>query len=248
MNEEKSFMIDAEETPREPFNVAESHITDTTPDPQLMLAWLESPDYQQRMSATRAFCELQFPLAVPYLIRLLQDNCPLIRVSAAYALGRNPSPTAIEPLIHQLESDLNGYVRKGIVWALGNCCDSRCLPPLLDALKTDIAAVRLWAASSIGQVASIGYDAIIHVMPTVILGLRRDSVPVVRSNCAWSVGQLCRELPSNVVYATAVDALIEALVEDEDVGVQEDARASLLRLGDPRALQIIEELEQEGFF
>ena len=42
--------------------------------------------------------------------------------------------------------------------------------------------------------------------------------------------------------------MIKVGVEDEDVGVQEDARASLLRLGDPRALQIIEELEQEGFF
>ncbi len=217
------------------------------PDPELMLAWLESTDSQQRMLAARAFCELQLEAAIPHLIRLLTDTCPLIRVSAAYALGRNPSPDAVEPLIAQLESDFNGYVRKGVVWALGNCRDRRCLLPLIDALRTDIAAVRLWAASSIGQMATVSYDAIISAMPAVIHALRQDPVPVVRSNCAWSVGQLCRELPSNVVYATAVDALIEALVEDEDMGVQEDARASLLKLGDPRALQIIEELEQEGF-
>jgi HEAT repeat protein len=68
----------------------------------------------------------------------------------------------------------------------------------------------------------------------------------VRSNCAWAIGQLCRELPSNVVYATAIDALLEALVEDDDFGVKEDAKASLLRLGDPRGLQMIEDLELEG--
>ena len=57
---------------------------------------------------------------------------------------------------------------------------------------------------------------------------------------------MCRELPLNVVYATAIDALIEALVEDEDLGVKEDAKGALLKVGDPRGLQMIEELELEG--
>ncbi|HEY9643285.1 MAG TPA: HEAT repeat domain-containing protein, partial [Coleofasciculaceae cyanobacterium] len=60
-------------------------------------------------------------------------------------------------------------------------------------------------------------------------------------------GQLCRELPSNVVYATAIDALIEAFAEDEELGVREDAKTAMLRVGDPRGLQVIEELELEGF-
>lgn len=68
----------------------------------------------------------------------------------------------------------------------------------------------------------------------------------MRSNCVWSVGQLCRELPLNVVYATAIDALIEALVEDPDVGVKSDAKEAILRVGDARGLQMIEELELEG--
>ena len=68
----------------------------------------------------------------------------------------------------------------------------------------------------------------------------------MRSNCAWAIGQLCRELPSNVVYATAIDALIESLVEDDDFGVKDDARSAILKVGDPRGLQMIEELEFEG--
>ena len=169
-----------------------------------------------------------------------------MRVSAAYALGRNTSADAVEPLIKVLSNDWNGYVRKGVVWALGNCCDRRSVQPLIHALRTDISAVRLWAASSIAQVAKLEYQDIVATIPTLIEGLRRDPVPAVRSNCAWSLGQLCRELPSNIIYATAIDALLEALVEDEDFGVKEDAKTALLGVGDPRALQMIEDLELEG--
>jgi HEAT repeat protein len=216
------------------------------PDPEQMLPLLRAVNPQQRMLAARSFCELQDERAIPFLINLLHDSCPLIRVSAAYALGRNPSVDAVEPLIHQLQSDWNGYARKGIVWALGNCRDPRSLMPLINALKTDISAVRLWAASSLAQMAAISYESVISAIPPLIEALRQDPIPAVRSNCAWAIGQLCRELPSNVVYATAVDALIESLVEDPDMGVRDDARASLLRVGDPRSLQLIAELEQEG--
>jgi len=218
------------------------------PDPDAMLALLENPQTQQRMLAARAFCELEDKRATPHLIRLLTDACPLVRVSAAYGIGRNPSPTAVEPLIAQLDRDWNGYVRKGVVWALGNCRDRRCLPPLAEALKTDISAVRLWAASALAQMADVGYEAVLGAIPPLIEALVQDPVPAVRSNCGWSIGQLCRELPSNVVYATAIDALIQAFAEDEDLGVREDAKAALLRLGDPRGLQLIETLEQEGWF
>jgi HEAT repeat protein len=216
------------------------------PSPEQMLPLLTSDQTQQRMLAARAFCELQDARAIPELIRLLQDACPLVRVSAAYALGRNPSSNAVAPIIEQLNRDWNGYVRKGLVWALGNCRDARSLTPLVDALRTDISAVRLWAASSLAQMSEVGYDTIIAAIPALIEALRQDPVAAVRSNCAWTVGQLCREMPSNVVYATAVDALIETFAEDEDLGVKEDARAAILKLGDPRGIQVIEEIELDG--
>lgn len=217
-------------------------------DPEEMLPLLVSPDPQQRMLAARAFCELEDARAVEPLIQLLADRCPLVRVSAAYALGRNPSPAAVEPLISQFQTDWNGYVRKGLVWALGNVHDGRTLEPLIQALKTDISAVRLWAASALAQMAQVGYECVIAAIPPLIEAMRQDSVPAVRSNCAWAIGQLCRELPSNVVYHTAVDALIETFAEDKDLGVREDARTAILKVGDTRGLQVIEEIERDGFF
>jgi HEAT repeat protein len=214
------------------------------PDPDEMLAWLQSPVPGQRMLAARAFCEIQDDRSIPLLMNLMADPCPLIRVSVAYALGRNTSPAIVLPLIQQLQTDGNGYARKGIVWALGNCHDRQTIAPLIYSLKTDIPAVRLWAASSLAQAASLGYDIVLSVIPPLIEAMVNDQISAVRSNCAWSIGRLCRELPSNVVYATAVDALIEVVAEDADLGVRADAKSALLKLGDPRGMQIIEALEQ----
>ncbi len=242
-------VLDAElelESPLDDLDPLDTETEEPKPDPDTMLLLLQAPQNQQRMLAARAFCELEDARAIPYLIGLLTDACPLVRVSAAYALGRNPSPSAVDPLIDQLSRDWNGYVRKGIVWALGNCRDRRTLEPLTDALKTDISAVRLWAASALAQMATISYEVTIAAMPRLIEALRQDPIDAVRSNCAWSIGELCRELPSNVVYATAIDALIEAFAEDEELGVREDAKLSMLKVGDPRGLQVIEEIEQDG--
>ena len=229
----------------DPLDAIEEETT-TTPDPEAMLALIRSDNKQEQIQAVRAFCEITEPRVTPILIELLSNTCPLIRVSAAYALGRNTSSDAVEPLINLLANDWNGYVRKGVVWALGNSNDSRAFQPLMKALKTDINAVRLWAASSLASIASLNYEDAISAIPALIKTLRQDVISGVRSNCAWTIGKLCRELPYNVVYATAIDALIEALVEDPDLGVKEDARAALLKLGDPRGLQMIEELELEG--
>jgi HEAT repeats/PBS lyase HEAT-like repeat len=212
------------------------------PDVEEMLSLLTSPEVPQRMAAARAFCELQDERATPQLIHLLADGCPLIRVSAAYALGRNPSPDAVEPLIEQYHHDWNGYVRKGVVWALGNCRDRRSLSPLIEALQTDISAVRLWAASSLGQMADVDVETASEAIPAVAKALQEDLLPAVRSNSAWSIGQLCQAVPVNSLYREAIAALIYAL-SDPDLGVQEDAKSALLKLGDPSGLQAIEEME-----
>jgi HEAT repeat protein len=215
------------------------------PDPDEMLALLYSATPSERILAARAFCEIQDSRVIDRLIQLINDPCPLTRVAVAYALGRNSSPAVVRPLIHQLQADWNGYVRKGIVWALGNCHDLQILLPLIHALKTDIPAVRLWAASSLAQVGDLGYEVVLAAIPPLIEAMLGDEIAAVRSNCAWSIGRLCLELPANVVYATAVDALIEVVADDAELGVRAAAKAALLKLGDPRGMQAIETLEAD---
>ncbi|NJK40475.1 MAG: HEAT repeat domain-containing protein [Acaryochloridaceae cyanobacterium SU_2_1] len=215
------------------------------PDAEEMLRLLVSPELSERMVAARAFCELQEERAIPHLIKLLSDACPLLRVSAAYALGRNPREDAVEPLIYQFAQDWNGYVRKGVVWALGNCRDRRALPSLLDALSTDISAVRLWAASSLGQLANLSDEINETVIPAIIQAMSTEPLGPIRSNCVWSLGQLSQSLPQGKPYQTAIATLIQAL-QDPDLGVQEDAKIALQRLGDPQGLKAIEELDSIG--
>lgn len=213
------------------------------PDPDEMLALLNSDIILERMQAARAFCELEDERAIPRLIELLQDECPLVRVSVAYALGRNKSEHAIIPLISQLSQDWNGYVRKGIVWALGTCHAPLGLRPLISALKYDITAVRLWAASALGQLGDL--DAIAPLTEA----LTQDPMSAVRGNCAWSLGKLIVQKrrdfdPQDETYHEAVDALIYAL-EDDDLSVQTDARNALRKLGDPRGLKVLDRIEMD---
>lgn len=213
------------------------------PDPDEMLALLNSAVILERMQAARAFCELEDERAVPRLIELLQDECPLVRVSVAYALGRNKSDRAIMPLINQLNQDWNGYVRKGIVWALGTCHASLGLQPLISALKYDITAVRLWAASALGQLGNL------QAIEPLVDALTKDPMSAVRGNCAWSLGKLVVQMRSQFdtqdeIYHDAVDALVYAL-DDDDLSVQTDARNALRKLGDPRGLKVLDRIEMD---
>lgn len=212
------------------------------PDSDEMLLMLDSAVILERMQAARAFCELEDIRAVPKLIELLNDECPLVRVSVAYALGRNKSEEAIVPLIEQLKRDWNGYVRKGIVWALGTCRATLGLPSLISSLQYDITAVRLWAASALGQ---LGDHAAIAPL---VDALTKDTMSAVRANCAWALGKLMvqmrREGNHSEIYHDAIDALIYAL-EDDDLSVQSDARTALRKIGDARGLKVLDRIEMD---
>ncbi|MEE3715991.1 HEAT repeat domain-containing protein [Tumidithrix elongata RA019] len=213
------------------------------PDPEVMLSYLNSDSVFERIQAARAFCEIEDERAVPKLIELLQDDCLLVRVSAAYAIGRNKSEAAIPYLLDRLNKDWNGYVRKGVVWALGTCRDPRALTPLISALKYDISAVRLWAASALGQLGDI------KAVEPLTEALQSDKMSAVRGNCAWSLGKLLIKMrleqeDHSEIYQDAVDALIDAL-SDDDLGVGADARGSLRKLGDPRGLKVLDKIDIE---
>ncbi|MGY3021205.1 HEAT repeat protein [Thermostichus sp. OS-CIW-17] len=213
-------------------------------DVERMLQQLQDPDPRLRMQAARAFCEIEEPHAVPSLLALLRDPCPLVRVGAAYALGRNSDPCEVELLIDSLRRDWNGYVRKGLVWALGNAKDPRAYPVLLEVLAGDITAVRLWAASALGQLAQaqvLPGPALQEVAAALCRGLAHDPVAAVRGNCAWSLGILGQHLkpatPYTALYQMLTKQLLASASGDPDWGVQDDARLALQKLADPDLLE-----------
>jgi HEAT repeat protein len=227
----KHIMYEDAFTPLEPLD--ELPLASPLPvDVEAMLAQLSHSDPSLRMHAARIFCDVEDARSIPFLVRLLADPCTLVRVSAAYALGRNSSPDVVELLIQALQTDWNGYVRKGLVWALGNARDPRGIPVLCDALLQDITAVRLWAASALGQLIPMGGKELLQqALATLLVSLREDPVAAVRSNCAWALGLIGSQISNDLDSETLIGALQKARREDPDVGVQDDALLALDKLG-----------------
>ncbi|MBD2423602.1 HEAT repeat domain-containing protein [Cyanobium sp. FACHB-13342] len=212
---------------------------------QLLRLGADAGSHDQRMQGLRIFCEHRDPRALPLLLPLLEASCPILRMSAVYALGRNPSPLAVEPLLSLLGSDDNGYVRKAVAWSLGNYPEAPVLNPLIRSLQVDIAAVRLWAASSLAEAGCTGPAKADPAAAQLLLSLRIDSEPAVRSNSAWALGRLYGDLvePRQQVV---VEALLHAMVHDAESGVRDEARLALEQLEQPEVLDRLQTLVDEG--
>lgn len=214
-------------------------------DLERTLAGLQSSDPGLRMQSARVFCDVEEPRAVEPLAGLLADPCPLVRVSAAYALGRNSAAQVVEPLIATLRQDWNGYVRKGVVWALGNSRDPRAIPALLEGMGQDITAVRLWSASALGQLASLATpETVIEIVHTLSQGMLQDPVAAVRSNAAWALGRMHQQIQTDLDLAEQVgQVLFKVMQVDPDLGVRDDARWALGKIATSETWGELEDLE-----
>ena len=218
--------------------------SDAAAECDLGLALMQG-DHEQRLQGLRIFCEHRDPRATPQLLPLLEASCPIERMSAVYALGRNPHPLAVEPLLALLAADSNGYVRKAVAWSLGNFPDAPVLNPLIRALQVDVAAVRLWAATSLAEAGSTGAAKADPAAAQLLQSLRIDSEPAVRSNSAWALGRLYPDLVDPRQQAV-VQALIHALLEDQEASVRDEARLALEQLERPEVLERLQTLVDEG--
>ena len=201
--------------------------------------------HEQRMQGLRIFCEHRDPRAFPLLLPLLEAGCPILRMSAVYALGRNPHPLAVAPLLQLLAGDDNGYVRKAVAWSLANYPDAPILNPLIRSLQVDIAAVRLWAASSLADAGATGAAKADPAAAQLLETLRIDSEAAVRSNSAWSLGRLYPDLVEPR-QQEVVEALLHAMLHDCDSTVRDEARLALEQLEQPELLERLQTLVDEG--
>ena len=190
---------------------------------------------EERMQGLRIFCEYRDPRAPDKLLPLLAASCPIQRMSAVYALGRNPALQAVGPLLALLQNDSNGYVRKAVAWSLSSYPDAPVMTPLIRALQNDIAAVRLWAASTLADAGSTGLAKADQAAGQLL----------VRSNSAWSLGRLYGDLVEPRQREVEA-ALVQALLQDSDPTVRDEARLALEQLEDPEVLERLHTLVDEG--
>ncbi|MFM7436965.1 MAG: HEAT repeat domain-containing protein [Vulcanococcus sp.] len=223
---------------------AEAAAADVVAECDLGLQLLQG-NHEECMQGLRIFCEHRDPRAPALLLPLLEASCPILRMSAVYALGRNPDLQTITPLLALLQNDSNGYVRKAVAWSLSSYPDAPVMNPLIRALETDISAVRLWAASALADAGSTGLAKADQAAGQLLLALRIDSEAAVRSNSAWSLGRLYGDLVEPR-QREVVEALLAAMLQDGDLAVRDEARLALEQLEDPLVLERLQTLVDEG--
>ena len=210
----------------------------------LALKWLQSGN-NERLQGLRVFCEHRDPRALPFLLPLLDEPSPVVRMSAVYALGRNPCPKAIDLLLLLLKFDSNAYVRKATAWSLGNYPDAPVLEPLINALKQDVAAVRLWASSSLAEVGLNSAESSPPAANQLLESLQVDGESLVRSNCIWSLGRLYGLL-STEIQIQIVETFISVLLNDREPSVRYEARTALEQLDNPEVQKKLKSLIDDG--
>ena len=79
----------------------------------------------------------------------------------------------------------------------------------------------------------------------LLLSLRIDAEPVVRSNCIWALGRLYEKLEEPRCIEL-VDAFIAVLLDDLEVSVRDEARMALEQLENPAVRTRLQKLVEEG--
>ena len=187
-------------------------------------------DREKRIQGLRIFCEYRDERSFPLLLPLLDQPCPVERMSAVYALGRNPCPTAVEKLVSLLETDDNAYVRRATAWSLANYDNQIVLMPLINALKNDVSAVRLWSSSSLAEIGNISPDNAQLAAEQLLISLKIDNEPGVRSNCIWSLSRLYEKL-NDLFQEQFVDECVKIALFDKEPSVMEEAKTALDSMG-----------------
>ena len=185
---------------------------------------------EQRIQGLRIFCEYRDKRCFQLLLPLLDQPCPVERMSAVYALGRNPCPSAVKKLVGLLETDDNAYVRRATAWSLANYDDQIVLNPLIKALKNDVAAVRLWASSSLAEIGNISIENAQLAAEQLLISLKIDNEAVVRSNCIWSLCRLFEKL-NDIYQESFVDECTKIALFDKEPSVMEEAKTALDSMG-----------------
>ncbi len=185
---------------------------------------------EQRIQGLRIFCEYRDKRSFPLLLPLLDQPCPVERMSAVYALGRNPCPSAVQKLVSLLENDDNAYVRRATSWSLANYENQIVLNPLINSLKNDVAAVKLWSSSSLAEIGSTSSSNAQLAAEQLLISLRIDNDPVVRSNCIWSLCRLFEKLNEHL-QESFVDECTKIALFDKDPSVMGEAKTALDSMG-----------------
>ncbi|NIM50512.1 MAG: hypothetical protein GTO22_14890 [Gemmatimonadales bacterium] len=119
--------------------------------------------------------------AVAQRVGELQDDDPLVRRYAAWALGELEDTRGVRPLIERLE-DRSSEVRQAAAWGLGEIKDYMAVQPLIERLQDTDPLVREMAVLSLGE---IEHPAAVSSLSDALEGRPELLEPVI-----WALGEI----------------------------------------------------------
>ncbi|HEX5702619.1 MAG TPA: HEAT repeat domain-containing protein [Pyrinomonadaceae bacterium] len=194
---------------------------------------LGSLEVEERRDALMRLENLKRPEASRAAAAALNDASPTVRAAAAHAVISLPNHEAATLLLPLLK-DKGEFVRREIVFALGETRHPSAVSPLVDLLNRDKQrSVRAAAAIALGE---IGDAAAVPALAQIIAGdsskkqkSRSDEEEFVVRSAVRSLGQIGSR--------AAVPVLISALQnESNSIDTRREAATALGRIGDDSAL------------
>jgi HEAT repeat protein len=180
---------------------------------------LHDEDRAVRDAAAVALRKIGQP-AAPALIAALQDPNGNVQEIAVAVLKDLPDPCAIEPLIGCL-ANKNWIVRMHAAKGLGLAGGERAVAPLIPLLMDSVKAVRVDATEAL---ARIGRPAVASLLAAL-----RHEAWILRLHACEALGKIGAE--------ESVEALCQAMLNDRDVAVRQDAAKALGGIGSSLALE-----------
>jgi HEAT repeat protein/predicted protein tyrosine phosphatase len=164
-------------------------------------------------------------LAIPMLLKGLNNQDSAVRRNCILALGKIGSPAAVIQLARSLNSE-DSEVRAWAAWALGEIDSKPAAAKLLTALNHQAPSVRAWAVWALGK-----------INPTVALPALIEALKHQDSEVRWRAAVNC----GKIGLKQAVPELLNAL-KDENYIVRAKATAALGNIGDRVAVPHLIEL------
>ena len=127
---------------------------------------------------------------IPFLISLLKDKDPQVRIEASLALGKMKAVRAVSSLCNNLSAK-NAGVRWAAVRSLGAIKDAKAavipLISLLDEEKEKESNIRDWAAWALGEIGDK------RAIKPLINALKKDKSPDVRQEAELALEVIAKK-------------------------------------------------------
>jgi len=218
--------------------LSESGAQEPGNETEKLLRALKSGDGNIRLAAIMALGEGGEEVAVDPINQILTRDYPLIRKSAAFALGKIGSDRAVGALLKEMKASEEEKVRSSAAISLGKIGSEEAVPYLSERLREGKVDVRSSAALALGMVGDeTAVEPLIEVLES---GKAEDgrlksalnTKPEVRKSAVLALG----EIGSKEATETLIDVLLD---EEEDQEVRKAAAAALGKIGDPEVVDTL---------